>query len=315
MVSKEEKKSEDDEAGISPSTMAKLEEIGLDTYTSIATTPPQQISDSAGISLQLAKKVVSAAMGKVGLQFQSGSEMLERRNHVQRIKTGSENLNQLLGGGVETAAITEFYGAYGSSKTQMAHDLSVSVQREDQEAVAVFIDTENTFRPERIKQFAEGYGMDVSLVLKNIKVARAYNADHQVLLSEKIEGMIKKENLKVKLVVIDSLTAHFRAEFVGRGMLADRQQKLNKHMHTLMRLADNYNLAVYVTNQVMSRPDVMFGDPTESIGGNVVGHNSMFRVYLRRGKKGSRVAKLVDSPHLPESEAVFYITEGGIRDE
>ena len=124
----------------------------------------------------------------------------------------------------------------------------------------------------------------------------------------KVEELIKG-GLNVKLVIVDSLTAHFRAEFVGRGTLADRQQKLNKHMHILAKLADMYNLTVYVTNQVMAKPDTFFGDPTEAIGGNIVGHNSTFRIYLRKGKKGSRVAKLVDAPNIADGECAFFVKE------
>src|SRR3989344_460453 len=149
---------------------------------------------------------------------------------------------------------------------------------------------------------------------KRIKVARAFNSDHQVLLAERVEDLIANDGLKVSLVVVDSLTAHFRAEFIGRGTLAERQQKLNRHMHTLMKLASMHNLCVYVTNQVMVRPDVFFGDPTEAIGGHIVAHASTFRMYFRRGKKGSRVAKLVDSPNLPEGEACFFVTEAGLKD-
>ena len=157
-------------------------------------------------------------------------------------------------------------------------------------------------------------GLDASEVLKNIKVARAFNSDHQMLLAEKVEDLIKKEGLNVKLVVIDSLTAHFRSEFIGRGTLAERQQKLNKHMHILSKLANTYNLCVFVTNQVMARPDMFFGDPTEAIGGNIVGHNSSFRIYLRKGKKGTRVAKLVDAPNLADGEITFVVDEKGIKD-
>ena len=156
-------------------------------------------------------------------------------------------------------------------------------------------------------------GMDNSEVLKNIKVARAFNSDHQTLLAEKTEDIIKKEK-NVRLIIVDSLTSHFRADFTGRGMLADRQQRINKHMHTLMKLANQYNLTVYVTNQVMAKPDTFFGDPTAAIGGNIVSHNSQTRIYLRKGKKGTRVAKLMDSPHLPDSECIFQITDKGIED-
>jgi len=187
------------------------------------------------------------------------------------------------------------------------------VYANDPTAVTVFIDTENTFRPERILQFAAGKGIDGKEILKNIRVARAYNSDHQMLLAEKVEDLFK-QGANVKLIVVDSLTAHFRAEFVGRGTLAERQQKINKHMHALSRVADMYNCAVYVTNQVMAKPDAFFGDPTEAIGGHIVGHNSTFRIYLRRGKKGTRVAKLVDAPNLPDDEAVFMVTESGLTD-
>jgi len=233
---------------------------------------------------------------------------------VQRIKTGSKNFDALLGGGLETGAIVECFGEFGSGKTQIGHVLAVNSQSIEKDAVAVYIDTENTFRPERIIQLAKGAGLDEEQVLKNIKVARAYNSDHQMLLAEKIEDLIKKQGMNVKLVVIDSLTAHFRAEFIGRGTLADRQQKLNKHMHVLLKLADTNNLCVYVTNQVMAKPDMFFGDPTQAIGGHIVAHASTFRVYLRKGKKGTRVAKLIDSPNMPEGEAGFYVDETGVKD-
>src|SRR4030043_2217376 len=126
---------------------------------------------------------------------------------------------------------------------------------------------------------------------------------------------MKKNGEPIKILVVDSLTAHFRAEFSGRGQLADRQQKLNRYMHDLMKLAETHNLAVYVTNQVMANPAMMFGDPTTAIGGNIVGHASTYRVYLRRGKKDSRVAKLIDSPNLPDNETMFFVREKGLVDE
>jgi RecA/RadA recombinase len=169
-------------------------------------------------------------------------------------------------------------------------------------------------RPERIKQIAEGIGAVPDKVLKNIFVARAFNSDHQILLLDKITEMVKNGE-PIRLVVIDSLTAHFRAEFAGRGQLADRQQKLNKYLHNLMKIAESNNIAIYVTNQVMSNPGMMFGDPTTAIGGNIVGHASTYRIYLRRSKKDSRVAKLVDSPNLPDSETIFYVAAKGVCDE
>jgi DNA repair protein RadA len=124
----------------------------------------------------------------------------------------------------------------------------------------------------------------------------------------------KRKDRRIKLIVVDSLTAHFRAEFVGRGTLANRQGKLNKHMHDLLRLGDLFNCAIYVTNQVSAKPDAFFGDPTRPVGGHIVGHSATFRVYLRKSKGGKRIARLIDSPNLPEAEAVFSVSEVGIRD-
>jgi DNA repair protein RadA len=157
-------------------------------------------------------------------------------------------------------------------------------------------------------------GANPEKVLKNILVARAFNSDHQILLLDRV-GELIKEGEPIRLIIIDSLTAHFRAEFAGRGQLADRQQKLNRYLHNLMKMAEQHNLAVYLTNQVMANPGMMFGDPTTPVGGNIIGHASTYRMYLRRGKQGSRVAKLIDSPNLPDNETVFFVTKAGVKDE
>ena len=300
--------------GVGAATAEKLIAVGFNDLMSIAVATPSELIDATGMGDAVAKKLIAVARSSLEMGFESGEELLKRRERVLRIKTGSNALNTLIGGGFETGAIVECFGEFGSGKTQIGHALAVSSQSIDKDAVAVYIDTENTFRPERIIQLAKGAGLDEEQVLKNIKVARAYNSDHQMLLAEKIEDLIKKKGMNVKLVVIDSLTAHFRAEFIGRGTLADRQQKLNKHMHVLAKLADTHNLCVYVTNQVMAKPDMFFGDPTQAIGGHIVAHASTFRIYLRKGKKGTRVAKLVDSPNMPEGEANFYVDEAGIHD-
>ena len=279
---------------------------------------PSELAEIAGVGAAVARKAIQAARKMLDLGFQEGTEYARRREDVHNITTGSQNIDALLGGkGVESRAITEAFGAYGSGKTQLGLMLAVNVQlpldKGGANGKAVFIDTEGTFRPIRIKQMAEAIGANPEKVLKNIFVARAFNSDHQILLLDKISEMIKNGE-PIKLVVVDSLTAHFRAEFAGRGMLADRQQRLNKYLHQLMKIAEQHNLAVYVTNQVMANPAQMFGDPTTAIGGNIVGHASTYRMYFRRGKKDSRVAKLIDSPNLPDNECVFFLTQAGIRD-
>jgi DNA repair protein RadA len=303
----------EDLPGVGAATAEKRALGGFDTLLGIAVATPGEIVDASGVTEVVARKIIRAARDNMNMGFQSGLDLMEKRALMKQISLGANNINQMLGGGVHTGAITEFFGSYGSGKTQFGHMLAVQCQKDDPDGVAIYIDTENTFRPGRVRQFAEGLGMDPDKVLANIKVARAFNSDHQMLLVDKAEELIK-QGLKVKLVIVDSLTAHFRAEFIGRGTLAERQQKINKHMHALSRLADMYNLAIYVTNQVMAKPDMFFGDPTEAIGGNIVGHNSTYRVYLRRGKKGTRVAKLVDAPDLPDAECVVMVTEKAIEE-
>ncbi|MEK6837586.1 MAG: DNA repair and recombination protein RadA, partial [Nanoarchaeota archaeon] len=289
--------------GVGPATAEKLEMVGYTDLMSIAVATPAEIEDATGMSGAAAKRIIAVARSSLEMGFESGEELLRKREQVTRISTGSKAFDSLVGGGFESAAITECFGEYGSGKTQIGHALAVNCQKQYPGSTVVYIDTENTFRPERIEQLAKGIGLDPVEALKNIKVAKAYNTDHQSLLAEKVEDLIRKQGLNVKLVIVDSLTAHFRAEFIGRGTLADRQQKINKHMHMLARLADMYNFCVYVTNQVMAKPDMFFGDPTQAIGGHIVAHASTFRLYLRKGKKGTRVAKLIDSPNMPEGEA------------
>jgi len=305
--------------GIGPAVATKLESAGIFDIMSLAVMGPSELGDIAGLGDGVARKAIQAARTMLDLGFQTGIEYAKKRDNVWNITTGSENLNKLLGGkGIESRAITEAFGAYGSGKTQLGLTLAVNVQLPINKGGAngkcVFIDTEGTFRPLRIRQIAEALDANPEKVLKNIFVARAFNSDHQVLLIEKISEMIK-DGEPIKLLIVDSLTAHFRAEYSGRGQLADRQQKLNKYLHSLMRIAEQHNIAIFVTNQVMSNPAQMFGDPTVAIGGNIVGHASTYRIYLRRGKKDSRVAKLIDSPNLPDNETVFFLTEAGIRDE
>ncbi len=303
--------------GVGEKTAEKLEEVGMDDLMAIATCSPSELAQIADIGEATASKIIAAARNALDMGFETGLNVLEKRKQIARITTGSKAFDALLGGGIETGSITECYGAFGSAKTQIAHQLAVNVQlpkdKGGLEGTALYIDTEQTFRPERIMQMANALGMDGDEVLKNIYYGRAYNSDHQILLVEKAKDIIKENN--IRLIIVDSVTAHFRAEYSGRGQLADRQQRLNRHLHTLQKYADTYNLAVYITNQVMAKPDVYFGDPTEAVGGHVLHHAATFRIYLRKSKGNKRIARLVDSPNLPDGEAVFVVTPEGIRDE
>lgn len=307
----------EDLPGVGPATAAKLREAGYTDVMTIAVASPKELNDVAEIGESTGAKMILQARQCANIgHFETGSDVLERREQVGRITTGSKTFDDLIGGGFESQAITELFGEFGSSKTQIAHQLCVNAQLPKEkgglESHAFFIDTENTFRPERIVQMAESLELNPDEVLENIHVARAYNSSHQMLLVEKVLELSKE--IPAHLLVVDSLTAHFRAEYVGRGALADRQQKLNKHLHSLLRWGDLFNGAVCVTNQVSAKPDTFFGDPTRPIGGHIVGHTATFRLYLRKSKGPKRIARLIDSPHLPEGEAVFTVNDIGIRD-
>jgi DNA repair protein RadA len=300
--------------GVGAATAEKLESAGYRDLMSIAVATLGQLAESAGVSESVGRKMINAARDSMKMGFETGIEILKKRELVVKISTGSQNFDTLMGGGFETNAITECFGEFGSGKTQIGHILAVNTLKEDSTATVVYIDTENTFRPERITQLAEGAGINPEDALARIMVARAYNSDHQMLLAEKVDSLITEQGKNVRLVVIDSLTSHFRAEYIGRGTLAERQQKLNRHMHALAKIASSHNICVYVTNQVMAKPDQFFGDPTASIGGHIVAHASTFRIYLRKGRKGSRVAKLIDAPNLADGECCFEVTSPGLVD-
>ena len=299
-----------------------MREAGYHSVEAIAVATPAELAAAAEISEGVAAKIINAAREAVDIGgFETGEKILERRKNIRKLTTGSKALDSLLGGGIETQAITEFYGEFGSGKTQIAHQLAVNVQLPEEQGglngSAIIIDTENTFRPERIVEMANALGIEPEEALKHIHVARAYNSNHQMLLVEKAVELaeeLKESEKPVRLLVIDSATAHFRSEYVGRGTLADRQQKINKHLHDALRFGILFNAAVMITNQVQARPDVFFADPTKPIGGHIVAHTATFRVYLRKSKGEKRIARLVDSPYLPEGEVVFAVLREGIRD-
>ncbi len=306
-----------DLTGVGPAIAEKFREAGYSTLEEIGTQSPGQLSDATGIGQESCAKYIKEAgkKAKIG-SFLTGTELMEKRATVGKLTTSSSTFDELLGGGVETQSITEFYGQYGSGKTQFMLQLAVNAQLPVEQGglggeVAI-IDTENTFRPERIISMAKALELDPDEVLSKIHVGRAYNSHQQMLMVKKVKEIAKEK--PIKMLAVDSLTGAFRAEYIGRGTLAERQGKINAHMSALARFGDLHNAAVVVTNQVSSNPAAFFGDPTKPIGGNIVGHTSKFRIYLRRGKAGRRVCRLVDSPHLPENEALVSITEDGIRD-
>ncbi len=337
----------EDLPGVGPATAEKLRENGFDTYQGLAVASPGELSNTADVGESTAADIINAARQAADVGgFETGTDVLERRLRIGKLSWLVDDVDELLGGGVETQSITEVYGEFGSGKSQITHQLSVNVQLPREhgglEGGAIFIDSEDTFRPERIDDMVRGLddellqaSMDqreidgdpddedametlINDFLENIHVAKAFNSNHQILLAEKAKELTSQhedDEWPIRLLCVDSLTAHFRAEYVGRGELAPRQQKLNKHLHDLMRIGDLYNTAIVVTNQVSSNPDSFFGDPTQPIGGNILGHTSTFRMYLRKSKGDKRIVRLVDAPNLPDGEAIMRIEGGGLKPE
>ncbi|NIP67186.1 DNA repair and recombination protein RadA [Candidatus Bathyarchaeota archaeon] len=306
----------EDLPGVGSSTAQKLRQLGIHTMESLATATAREL-EPAGIGEKKALRIIRLARSSIELSFIRADELLQRRKNILRLTTGSRELDELLGGGLETQTITELYGEYGSGKSQLCHQLCVNVQlprgQGGLQGGALYIDTENTFRTERIAQMAEHLGLDTNSIVKNIIFAEAYTSDHQTFLVENADQVVKEHD--IRLIIVDSLTSHFRSEYLGREMLAERQQKLNKHMHKLIRLARAFNAVAVVTNQVMAKPDVFFGDAVHPVGGHIVAHTSHTRIFLRKSARGPvRIARLVSSPYLPEGERVFKITEQGIED-
>ena len=307
--------------GVGPVTSKKLSDAGVHNILDLVVRGPVDVSEITGMDIDTAVNIVNKARkqliedGKLEKEFVTATEIYKRRQDIGKISTGTNALDTLFDGGIETQAVTEVYGEFGSGKTQLCHTMCVNVQKPKEEGGldggVLYIDTENTFRPERIVSIAKAKGLDPEKVLERIIVAKAYNSAHQELILQEA-GPVIEEN-KIKLIVVDSAVGLFRAEFLGRGTLSVRQQRLNKFMHLLTRTSEVYNIAALATNQVQSSPDTFFGDPTRPIGGNVVAHSSTYRVYFKKsGKK--RIARMVDSPHHPEQEVLFTVTEAGVAD-
>ena len=333
--------------GVGPATADKLVEAGFSSYQSIAVASPGELSNSADVGESTAADVIRAARKAADVGgFETGAAVLERREQIGKLSWQIDEVDDLLGGGLETQSITEVYGEFGAGKSQVTHQMAVNIQLSKEngglDGSCIFIDSEDTFRPERIDDMVRGLDDEIiaeelerreiegapgdedameallESFLDNIHVAKAFNANHQMLLAEKAQELAGEQEdteWPVRLLCVDSLTAHFRAEYVGRGELAERQQKLNKHLHEIDKVGNLYNSAILVTNQVASNPDSYFGDPTQPIGGNILGHKSTFRMYLRKSKGDKRIVRLVDAPNLADGEAVMRVQDGGLKPE
>lgn len=309
-----------DEIGIA--TRTHLENSGFKSLKDLVVRGPVDISEATGMDIERSAILCNRARqrledaGVLEKSFITARKLYARRLSAERISTGSRNLDTLLGGGgVETRAVTEIFGEYGTGKTQICHTLCVMASQDRDHGglggKAIYIDTENTFRPERVVSICSSRNIEPDHVLDSIIVAKAYNSAHQELIIDEMGQIIDREG--VNLIIVDSAVAHYRAEFLGRATLSERQQKLNKLMHVLLRISELYGVAVIITNQIQSSPDSIFGDTFRPTGGNVVAHTSTYRIYLKRSGR-NRIARMVDSPYHPETEVLFSLSQRGATD-
>ncbi|CAN9368670.1 unnamed protein product [Alternaria alternata] len=308
--------------GIGAVDISKLKSNGYYTIASVHSATRRNLLKIKGFS-EIKVDKVKDAIAKCqpsGGGFQTAHELGHLRKRVIKISTGSKALDAVLGGGFQTMSISEVFGEFRCGKTQLSHTMSVIAQLPKDmggaEGKVAYIDTEGTFRPERIVQIAERCGVDPETAQDNITYARAVNSEHQMELLNKVaEFFVSNE---YRLLIIDSIMALFRVDYTGRGELNERQQKLNQFLSKLTHVAEEFNVAVLLTNQVQSDPgaSALFAsaDGRKPIGGHILAHASATRILLRKGRGEERVAKIQDSPDMPEKEATYIITNGGIND-
>lgn len=292
----------------------------LTTQKTVLSTTRRNLLKIKGLSEVKVEKVKEAAGKIIQVGFIPATIQADIRKRVFAISTGSKQLDSILGGGIMTMSITEVFGEFRCGKTQMSHTLCVTAQLPRElgggEGKVAYVDTEGTFRPERIKQIASRYDLDPDACLENVSYARALNSEHQMELTEQLGQELSSG--EYRLIIVDSIMANFRVDYCGRGELNERQQKLNQHLSRLNKIAEEYNIAVFMTNQVQSDPgaSALFAsaDGRKPVGGHVLAHASATRILLRKGRGDERVAKLQDSPDMPEKECVYLIGEKGITD-
>jgi DNA repair protein RadA len=306
--------------GVGKVTAQRLREHGIFCVQQLVYMSAKELAEIVGDETR-AETILKNAfklLSKQGLykSFRSAEEVLRERESLPRIKTHVKALDEMLGGGLEARAIYELVGEFGAGKTQFCHHVTVTAQLPEERGgrggKIFYIDTEGTFRPERIIQIAKRFELEPREALRNIYYARAYNTDHLLMLVEEAAKQCVQDN--IVLIVVDSVIAPFRAEYPGRENLAPRQQKLNQLLHRLHGIADAFNVTVIITNQVQANPGGFFGDTLKPAGGHVLAHASTYRIWLRKSKENIRIAKIFDSPLHPEREVQFKITDSGLED-
>lgn len=332
--------------GVGPSTAEDMEDAGFTRYQDIAVAGVGELTADTSLGDSKAQSIINAAREEADIGgFTNGNEALEARKDIGNVTTGHSGIDEILEGGIEEQAITELFGQHKTGKSQFTHQMAVNVQLPEEFGGtgkrAIFIDTEDSYRPERIIEMVHGlddevlqacmnrdgidgtpddeWAMDelTEKFLDRVHNATARNTNMQLMMVKKAKEIVneyRETDFPVGLLIVDSIIGHFRAEYTGRGKLADRQQKLTQHVDDITEFATVNEAAALIANQVMSNPDQFFGDPTKAAGGNVIAHRSTFRVKLREGKGDKKVFMLEDAPNLADGQDTYLVTEDGITE-
>lgn len=300
--------------GVTKGTIEKIKAAGVTTVEALGRQTKKKLSELAGIGADTAEGAIEKAVNYTSKGFITGDALALLRGQRTHLTTGSEEVNQLLGGGIESQTTTELSGTNGSGKTQMCHMLAITAQLPVAEGglggEVAWIDTEDTFRPERIMEICRERGLDGEEFVKRIHIGRALTSVHQAKLTHQLFELVPDNN--IKLIIMDSMMGHLRSEYLGREMLSARQDALKGILQTLMQVALSTKTTVVYTNQMLANP-VLFGG-NKPTGGHVMGHAATMRLEVRKGRNENRVMKLTKSPYLPEGEAQFLITGAGVED-
>jgi len=311
--------------------------IGVDVITSLKANHIHNVKDfllckksfiisGAKISISLYETMVEVAQKmdpSYSLQGCTTAALyhINRSENLYKIKTGSTKLDDMLGGGVQSSTLTEIFGESKSGKTQICHTLSVVAQlplyEGDSGGKVIYIDTNGSFRPERLTPISERFELNPKYVLENIQYLREYTSDQQIEHIRNVMNEISNARFNsrpYRLMIIDSGTALFRTEY-KRTEINARQIRLGKYLELLTKLAEQFNIPVVVTNQVMaSIENTRFSgsSPSKPIGGHTLAHSMTTRVELRYFPSSSRTASIYKSASRPEVICDFGIYADGI---
>lgn len=309
---------------ITSDMISKLRKMNITSVYQLAVQSPTELAlefEDTSLNLELASRLIANARKilidneVLSQEFLTADDLLQKRSKLSKYSTGAESFDNLLSGGFETQAITELVGEFAAGKSQICHTLCVEASKliKNNSGNIIFIDSENTFRADRVHQIAEQRGLNPLPILEKIFHCKVYSSEHLESVIDNLDKSIEQYN--AKLVIIDSIISLHRAEFSGRGTLAERQQRLGKMLNKLRKYADIYNIAVVITNQIVSYPDGAHPgfDSMKAAGGNIVAHGSTYRIFLRKSGK-NRLATMFDSPSHPYQNVKFSISESGIQD-